>query len=310
MRRKLVALVVILAMMVPVQVFAQGAIDLNKDISLTVNCTYENTAIAGMTLDIYRMGDVDEVGNYSVADAFNPMEEYIDFSRLGDDNGDKLASTLAAYVGEEKGVNPTGSGTTDASGNFTVKGKPGMYLVVGHKVVDGNVEYEINPFLVAVPDRDSKNNSWNYSVTAYPKAVAKDVATELSVVKIWMDENENNRPHDITVILLKDGKEYEKVKLSKDNDWTHTWKNLDGNSEWKVREVAVTGYKVEIGESETGYVITNTDSGYTPPPEENNLPGTKLPQTGQLWWPVLALLLCGLSFIAVGLFRRKRSSER
>ena len=32
--------------------------------------------------------------------------------------------------------------------------------------------------------------------------------------------------------------------------------------------------------------------------------GKKLPQTGQLWWPVPVLACAGLGCIAVGLFRR------
>lgn len=312
MRRKLLALVVIMAMMIPVQAFAQGSIDLNKDVSLKVICEYENTAIPGMALDIYRMGDVDEVGNYSVAADFKSMESYIDFSKLGEDNGDKLASTLAAYVGKES-IKPMGSGTTDGSGSFSVSGKPGMYLVVGHKVIDGNMEYDINPFLVAVPDRNNESNTWNYSVTAYPKAVMQNIIHELSVVKIWLDEEGEDRPNDVTVNLLKDGEVADTVKLSKDNDWAYTWTDLDGNFEWTVLEEPIDGYVVEIGTSETGYIITNTDAGENPP-QEDDPPVTppdhddpKLPQTGQLWWPVLALMLGGLSFMAVGLFRRKRS---
>lgn len=38
--------------------------------------------------------------------------------------------------------------------------------------------------------------------------------------------------------------------------------------------------------------------------------GGKLPQTGQLWWPVPVLICMGLGCIAVGLIRRREGSER
>ena len=37
--------------------------------------------------------------------------------------------------------------------------------------------------------------------------------------------------------------------------------------------------------------------------------GKKLPQTGQLWWPVPVLACCGLGCIVVGLFRRRRAGD-
>ena len=37
--------------------------------------------------------------------------------------------------------------------------------------------------------------------------------------------------------------------------------------------------------------------------------GGKLPQTGQLWWPVPALACAGLGCIAVGLFRRREAKD-
>ena len=46
----------------------------------------------------------------------------------------------------------------------------------------------------------------------------------------------------------------------------------------------------------------------TKPPEKPGKPG-KLPQTGQLWWPVPVLVCAGLACIAVGLIRRRRGQD-
>lgn len=44
----------------------------------------------------------------------------------------------------------------------------------------------------------------------------------------------------------------------------------------------------------------------TPPPKDNTPPsGGKLPQTGQLWWPVAVLLAAGVIMLGVGVFRRR-----
>ena len=47
----------------------------------------------------------------------------------------------------------------------------------------------------------------------------------------------------------------------------------------------------------------------TEPPKTPTSPGGKLPQTGQLWWPVPVLICCGLLCIAIGLIRRRRTSD-
>ncbi len=44
----------------------------------------------------------------------------------------------------------------------------------------------------------------------------------------------------------------------------------------------------------------------TPPPEKHK-PPRKLPQTGQLWWPVMTLGLAGAAMILFGLIRKKKN---
>lgn len=38
----------------------------------------------------------------------------------------------------------------------------------------------------------------------------------------------------------------------------------------------------------------------------NTYVGKKLPQTGQLWWPVTGMSAAGLGFMTVGFFLKKR----
>lgn len=50
---------------------------------------------------------------------------------------------------------------------------------------------------------------------------------------------------------------------------------------------------------------TPPDSPPTTPPGTTPPPGSKLPQTGQLWWPVPILACAGLVFFVIGLVRRR-----
>ena len=50
-------------------------------------------------------------------------------------------------------------------------------------------------------------------------------------------------------------------------------------------------------------------TGPTTKPTTSSGGGKKLPQTGQLWWPVPVLACAGLGCIAVGLFRRREARD-
>ena len=93
------------------------------------------------------------------------------------------------------------------------------------------------------------------------------------------------------------------VTLSKDNNWKYTWSDLDATCEWTVTEERVKGYNnPKVKKNGTIITVTNTCNR----PEHPR--GGKLPQTGQLWWPVPVLLLAGLVLVIVGLLRRKEDN--
>ena len=84
----------------------------------------------------------------------------------------------------------------------------------------------------------------------------------------------------ITVNLYADGKKIDSQKLSKDNNWQYTFKDLeqykDGKEiEYTIEEEKVSGYTTTIiGDSKNGFVITNTKDT----PKET--PKTSTPKTG------------------------------
>lgn len=118
---------------------------------------------------------------------------------------------------------------------------------------------------------------------------------------------------------------------------------LLAHDNWKVKEVDIPkDYTVIYRSNETQYVIVNThkdfDDSEQPPAtetsttstnssltetttvsslktEDSDLPETstssseKLPQTGQLWWPVPLLAGGGILFIAIGLRIRSRKEN-
>lgn len=92
--------------------------------------------------------------------------------------------------------------------------------------------------------------------------------TKVSVSKIWEDNNNPNRPRNITVTLVAtfDGEEYdiETRELNQENEWKTTFsdlpiKNIDKPIHYFVKETPVDGYAAPSisGTEENGFTITN-----------------------------------------------------
>ena len=133
--------------------------------------------------------------------------------------------------------------------------------------------------------------------------------TSVQVTKAWKDNNDQDkkRPDSVTIELLADGKETgKKVVLTKDNNWTGSFTDLDEYKDGKkivytVKEEAVgNGYKSVItGNAKEGFVVTNVR---TPKP--------RIPKTGAGSNSALYTVLLGLSGTALfSVFRRKRKEE-
>ncbi len=83
---------------------------------------------------------------------------------------------------------------------------------------------------------------------------------DISGEKSWVDDEETDRPESITVILLANGEEVDKVDVTAEDEWKYVFVNLpeyDENDEqinYTIDEVAVDGYETSID----GFNIENT----------------------------------------------------
>ena len=128
------------------------------------------------------------------------------------------------------------------------------------------------------------------------------------MLKVWDDEAGSDRPAEVVVQLLRDGEVYDTVTLNAENNWRYTWSDLDDSYTWTVVEEECKGYTVSVERDGITFVVTNTRVTPLPtPPGPTDPAKPSLPQTGQVWWPVPVLLMCGLLFIIIGLICRRRS---
>ncbi len=334
-RRRIAVLLAMVALvfLLPFSVLAAGTIDTDRNVSLTISYKYGSTSLSGAKFDLYRVAAVDAQGELPVTEPFSGF--HVDIRGKNDDAWRRLASTLESYVLRDN-VAVTDSGEASGQGELGLpggqsRGQPGLYLVTGYRLRKGSYRYEAAPFMVMLPELDTVSNTWKYDVTVSPKYDRERVRDDdddeedtitRKVLKVWEDDGyTSRRPSRITVDLLRDGRVYDTVTLSASDNWRYTWDDLDEDYSWRVAERDVDDdYNVTVTREGITFVMTNTytrgtikdiSDGDTPTGtiSDNPIPraffGTKLPQTGQLWWPVPVLAAVGLLLIVVGLLRRR-----
>lgn len=304
---QIIITLLICIMIFPLQVHADSNGYKTETGSLTLHSKSE-----GKIFSLYKVADFSETGKFDNIADWVP-EDVTDFESLDSEGWRVLARELAECVNSDKDILPVHQDMTDKNGQILWSGlQKGLYLVIGERIEDEEYIYTSSPSLVTIPNRTEEGVWYNTpEITVKESSVDKYEKNDITVVKIWKDAGlEDSRPKEITVQLLKDGKPYgESAKLNKDNNWQYEWKELSARYEWTVKEKDVPkGYTAAVSQDGQKWIITNTADKSTA--KSTNASGSKLPQTGQLWWPVPFLALVGIVLYLAGwIFCRKDKKE-
>ena len=281
----------LLALMLFLPIMAHAAqLDLTQTGSISVqlrDAAFPATSVTG-TLELYKVGDAVETNG---ALTFVPTADFASAGiSLSDTRASGLAQALADYA--KKQHIPAASISTASGAAVFSDLSTGLFLLIQTEAADGYLP--VSPFLVSLPMYSAEDGGWNYQIAAAPKVqpVPKE-PTALTVIKKWKDNSSADRPAQVEVALLQDGAVSETVTLNKENNWTHTWNDLDPHYVWTVEEAVPAGYTAAYSTKGQTTTITNTSDTYEEP--------DTLAETGQLNWPVPALFCAGLVLIITGL---------
>lgn len=319
--KKLVSLVAILISfaMVAFTLSATAATFLDKNGSITIRMTdsQTDTPLKNVAFRLYFVARAYESGNGIRYELIPPYDE----SKIGiDDLQDASLPIHLAYFAESRSL-PYTEKLTDNNGVLVFEDlTPGLYLIVPAQEIEGY--YMPTPFVISVPEYDTVNKTWVFDVDASPKIIGGivdgDEDTYISVIKKWKTYKEI--PEKITIVLLRNFKEFEKVELNEDNNWYYRWDGLSKDFIWSVVESQVPdGYEVYYETSSNTVTIINEDDDVDEPSTEPGTepstgelttkpteitettdPGDDLIHTGQLNWPVPVFAISGLLLFSIG----------
>lgn len=293
--------------------------------TLTLTCKTEEVILGGMNWNIYRVGSRTEEG-FELDGDFSDYQ--VDLSDLLTDSNRKAAAkTLENYAVLDKIV-PLSSGKTDDRGVVRFENLvPGLYLISGEELVIEDTTYTPTTYLIEIGV-----SGQSVDIDAYPKIISSEKNPEeidYILKGFWRDEDGEDivDASPIKVEIYKNNELFDTVILDKTNNWTHSWKGTQ-DDEWRVKEIEIPdNITVVYDSNERQFVVVNTPSSEEPPvtttttitsSDDTTTTTTtttakatstttkkkidnKIPQTGQLWWPVPLLGLLGIISIAIGL---------
>ncbi|MBQ9913287.1 MAG: Cna B-type domain-containing protein [Clostridia bacterium] len=243
--------------------FGTAAVSLERNGSITLHVadSEKKTPMEGARFRLYLFAAAYEKNNGVGYDYVVPYDDCnMDMNNLQD-------AYLAVHLSHFALTHnlPYTEKTSDSKGN-TVFGnlKPGVYLILATEIVDGY--FLPSPFIINIPLYNHENKDWEYNVNATPKmqlcgSSLIGETTYLSVKKLWSTDEKT--PEKITVSLLRNLQEVERVELSEKNNWYYRWDNLEKQHTWNVVEsIAPDGYKVSYDFSANAIIITNTKVDY------------------------------------------------
>lgn len=297
--------------------------------------------VEGMELSLYRVAEYEESGSFTLTERFRKYP--VSLEQKSQEGWQGAADALADYIRRDGiAADAVFVSGADRTVCFTELNR-GLYLVLGQTTElqeDGRTQiYEPQTALIALPENSKETSEGTdpYQVTAVLKFEKNDKPgnpeeTKIHVLKVWKQDQEKEHPDSIVVELLQTDAEgnttvVDRQTLTKENQWSYTWKNLSTLMRWSVSEAEVPkGYTVAVTREGDTVVLTNTAKESGNPDGEVNPPSKKptdktvnkttdktsdkLPQTGQLWWPVIVLLFAGAICLLAGRVLRDRKEEK
>lgn len=316
MKIKKIAKVLIIACMIVMAAgyaFAENEGGGQDTVNISVICkNVDGTkTIEGMKIDMYCVGKRMPDGSYEFDEAFKNC--LVPDADMNSSELSKIAESLLNVIKADN-IAADASAKSDANGVAAFENvEDGIYIIYGGRYEHMGYAYEMSPVIFESAAWNPDNNTADLSALAKiseDKLPENPVMAEYTIKKVWSDDEglEVNRSSFVDVDIFCDGKLFASVLLNEDNNWQYSWTG-DSSKEWSCKEVTeVDGYKVLYADEETTFLVQNVyfgssssggdEPGVTPPAD-------KLPQTGQLWWPVPVLLAVGVIFVAAGILIKK-----
>lgn len=166
----MLAVMIVLVNHVSVFAISGSEIDMDETGSISITIKYENNQVAGGSLTLYNVASISlDDGNLSYVLTSDFLDFETDFSDI---SSDTFAKDLKNYADANKLEGKTEE--VDEDGKVSFEGlNLGLYLMVQKDAADGY--YEMNPFVVSVPDESMGKVVYNVDASPKTEIIRKPV---------------------------------------------------------------------------------------------------------------------------------------
>lgn len=141
--------------------------------SINLNYQYDEKSIKDAVVSLYKIADVDSVGNYSYIGSFTNRTENL--NNLSASATRTLAKELSDTIEEDKIAYDYQKSTTETGRVQFANLTPGVYLILTDEVISEGEKYQTLPFFVSLPQIE--NGNYVYDVPVDVKIEAEPVPT-------------------------------------------------------------------------------------------------------------------------------------
>lgn len=314
-------------------------------VNVTFICEKDQKVIPDIEWKLYRIGSYDG----SKIDLEGDFAQYrVNFGDYSGTALANSASTLENYV-IVNNPQPDAVGTSNENGRVSFNTlKTGTYLAVAKRKKENEKTTVPAPTIINIDpiNGDSLQVYPKFKILMTLDAYEE----RYEVRKIWENPNNLPlKKTDITLGIYEDGELVETVVLNEENNWMYRWMVYE-EADWRVIELdipedcsviyqsnetyyaVVNTYEPDIdlpnvttvsgdssisttsadqqGETETRTTVVSSANSTSTTNTGNGSGNGKIPQTGQLWWPVPVLIIAGLGFIAIGAGRKSTGKKK
>ena len=276
----LCAMLSVMAALPSIRAFSVSAADPGE---ILIDARAGGEAVKGMKWYVYYLGSRDDTGKFGYTDAFSDCG--VELEELTDDNVKDAAAAISAYI-KDKGIAADYELTTDENGEATISdAESGVYFIEGESLyADGNTYVPSSALAelfdgkglnvipkIEIEGDESNGSGEDFSGTDLSRTDSESIA----------DSNDSSDSSD-------------SADTSTDSD---TYSDTDsGSSSYNESGRDSDGSGSDSASSGSSSGSSSSGGG-----NSSSKPTDGVPQTGQLWWPVPVLSVCGLVLIALGL---------
>ena len=252
---------------------------------------------SGVPFSLYRVADL-EGGKVS---AFEDCSAAIPKADAGNSAWQEAAEAFAEYVNENSAIQADRTGTTNGGSVTFFNLAEGYYLVTGRQTTIGTTTYQPTPVLVKVPGNSQINPKDDGGTTVTPPGTVSHPTTPPGSSSRPETPGSSSEPE----TPGSSSKPETPGSSSKpETPGSSSEPETPGSS--SEPETPGSSSEPETPGTPGAPAGPGNPGGGTPGTPGN---GGKLPQTGQLWWPVPVLFCAGTALIVAGTMEHHRAKQ-